>query len=299
MNYPSPGIYSIIKSGQVKVHKDDVSHLSSGTLHLKSGTEVSCLAGIALATAWNTVPNPVFSQTELHSDLGLPSIHYSNQDVKHMHALDARADEEIFTGLPVLRDAPVPNFTQPLPLPGANTTLDLERDGKLVRTSNTHSAEPMRLYRFMAPPDLVIRGDRSIVFSSLVSNIQNCLRIHAQSLWAYAYLNRKLDSLDFLDTETSTTEDAGNPPNLEYEAALRNCFTRHRSIYGYGHKLPDFVFEQIPYCDVLLQDLELRCLRKGSWWRGIGEPYGPDDCKGLVDEWLGLQETNKDNKKKK
>lgn len=54
---------------------------------------------------------------------------------------------------------------------------------------------------------------------------------------------------------------------------------------GLGTMMPDMVFEVLPFLDTLLRDLGLKTNRKGGW-REILEPYGKQDYKGLVQEWL-------------
>jgi hypothetical protein len=55
---------------------------------------------------------------------------------------------------------------------------------------------------------------------------------------------------------------------------------------GYGANLPDFVFDALPYIDLLLQDLGLKVNRKPGLWAEIFHPYSPRDFVGLVDEWV-------------
>lgn len=46
-----------------------------------------------------------------------------------------------------------------------------------------------------------------------------------------------------------------------------------------------FVFDALPYLDLLLTDLGLRTHRKSGLLAECFEPYGPEDYRGLVDEW--------------
>lgn len=57
-------------------------------------------------------------------------------------------------------------------------------------------------------------------------------------------------------------------------------------IDGYGHRFPDFIFELVPYLDNLLKDLGLPWKRKRSWLQEVFGAYGPEDYKGLTDEWM-------------
>lgn len=53
-----------------------------------------------------------------------------------------------------------------------------------------------------------------------------------------------------------------------------------------GCYVPDFVFDSLPYFDMLLTDLGLKCHRKQGAVAEIFSPYGPADYKGLVGEWM-------------
>jgi len=70
---------------------------------------------------------------------------------------------------------------------------------------------------------------------------------------------------------------------VQRETTLWARFGRWRYPVGYGAHYPDFVFDTLPYFDVLLQDLGLKNERKGGV-RELGEAYGPKDYSGLLDE---------------
>ena len=50
--------------------------------------------------------------------------------------------------------------------------------------------------------------------------------------------------------------------------------------------MPDFVFDALPYMDLLLRDLGLKVNRKAGWFTDMTEAYSPRDFVGLVDEWV-------------
>lgn len=52
-----------------------------------------------------------------------------------------------------------------------------------------------------------------------------------------------------------------------------------------GHRYPDFVFDTLPYVDMLLNDMHLNVHRKSNFVWELFEPYNLQDYKGLVDEW--------------
>lgn len=75
---------------------------------------------------------------------------------------------------------------------------------------------------------------------------------------------------------------------IEYETVLHSRFGRWRYPGGFGARFPDFVFDGVPYLDLLLRDLGLRRWRKGSAVKEVLEAYGPEDYRGLVGEWKEL-----------
>lgn len=90
------------------------------------------------------------------------------------------------------------------------------------------------------------------------------------------------DSSTDLPSKASSSTPA---PDYHYTAALTQRYCALRFPYGFGHRFPDFVFEQIPFFDVLLTDLGLKTRRKSSWWREIFEPYGQGDYRRVAEEW--------------
>ncbi|KAL2169068.1 hypothetical protein VTG60DRAFT_6490 [Thermothelomyces hinnuleus] len=59
-----------------------------------------------------------------------------------------------------------------------------------------------------------------------------------------------------------------------------------KPLLAYGARFPDFVFDAVPYIDLLLGDLGLRMHRKRGWLREMTEPYGPEDYRDLVGEFV-------------
>jgi hypothetical protein len=131
------------------------------------------------------------------------------------------------------------------------------------------------LYRGIAPPGLTQAGDHSLVFINMFSSVANTIRVEVQCLWALAYFNHKL----------LTVEKDREGGRVFLETALLQRFAQHRAPYGHGRLYPDLVADQVPYWDLLLNDLGLETRRKGGW-RELFEPYTHQDFAGLVDEWL-------------
>jgi hypothetical protein len=159
--------------------------------------------------------------------------------------LDAEADKDLLSRFPLLANQPRLNFTP--------------------------KNDPFRLYRFMVPPARMT--DRNIAFAGLVSSVSTSICASVQALWIAAFMDGKLARLPTTDDEVAR------------EVVLHTNWGKWRHPTGYGASLPDFVFDAIPYTDLMVRDLGLCPNRKPSWWREISEPYGPEEYKGLVDEW--------------
>ena len=65
-------IYEMLKTGKVRVHREDISHLSNGIINFSSGKSIQADA-LVTATGFSAKPTLQFSPSTLHSDLGIPS----------------------------------------------------------------------------------------------------------------------------------------------------------------------------------------------------------------------------------
>jgi hypothetical protein len=136
-----------------------------------------------------------------------------------------------------------------------------------------------QLYRFIAPPSTLAK--RNIAFAGMLSTISTSICAQAQALWISAYFDGKLDRLP-------TAEQA------RWVTTLHARFGRWRYPCGYGARLPDFVFDAVPYLDMLLKDVGLENHRKSGRIAEWTEPYGPGDYKGLTGEWARVHGAKKD-----
>lgn len=243
-------------------------------MNLSDGTILRSPGGLVTATTWQWAPNLEISPKSLHSSLGIPSTEYSSQEKYFWHKLDHDAEAEIIGRFPMLGRSPQ-KIGETSHIPAADAT----GGATIAKEGSNESLEPYRLYRFIAPPGLTAKGDRSIVFQGFVANLINQVRNDLTGLWAYAYLNDKLE-IDEHD--------------VCWQAALWNRFCKCRYSYGYGGRFPDFVHEQVPFFDQLLKDLGLRHRRKSTWLKELIEPYGQADYRGITEEWLRLQAVAKD-----
>ena len=160
--------------------------------------------------------------------------------------LATEADDKILNLYPRLRNQPVLNFKP--------------------------KSDPFRLYRFIVPPAWI--NHRNIAFAGMVSSVSTATAANAQALWISAFLDNRLDKI------VSTAQEVTD------EVMLHTQWGKWRYPCGYGADLPDFVFDALPYIDLLLQDLGLKVNRKNGMFKEITEPYSPRDFVGLVDEWV-------------
>lgn len=65
---------------------------------------------------------------------------------------------------------------------------------------------------------------------------------------------------------------------VHYETVLHNRFGRWRCPNDPGSKYGDFIFEAVPYMDMIMADLGLKVQRKSGWFRELIEPYVPGLC---------------------
>lgn len=160
--------------------------------------------------------------------------------------LNGKADDDVLALFPRLRRQPELRFTP-------------------------RAGEPLRLYRFIVPSTHVFA--RSVAFAGAVSSVNTATCAAAQGHWIAAYLSGRLDRLPADRDEVAD------------EIMLHTQWGRWRYPCGYGASLPDFVFEGLPYVDLLLRDMGLRNHRKGSLFAELTKPYLPRDFRGLVEEW--------------
>lgn len=188
----------------------------------------------------------------------------SSEDSIHPN-LDTRAGQELLSRFPILHDAPS----------------QLER---LPRKT------PWRLWRFIAPPSQVATGKRrNLAFLNAITSYQTTIKAELTSLWTYAYL------FDRLQVKTPTEEEAS------YEAALWSRWGKLRAPYGMQGKLADFLYDAMPYYDLLLNDLGLNSWRKGWGWFGevFGRCYEVKDYENVKAEWIEAERRRKSVDEKK
>ncbi|KAL4778778.1 hypothetical protein BJX76DRAFT_365950 [Aspergillus varians] len=245
LNYASD-IHEYLRTGQVTITKRDISHLSApGTVHFADETTLQTDALIAI-TGWNLAPTIKYKPDGLDAHLGLPSRTLTPEQESLWEKLDSMADTSIMTQFPTLAHPP-------------KTTIPYKQ-----------SVTPFRLYRGISPPSLTSESDPSLACMKMVHSTSNMIIAETQALWIYAYMNGKLD----IDREA-----------VYRETALASRFGKHRYPCGFSAWYPEFVYDAIPYADLLLKDLGLKGWRKPSMLREVFEGYTIHDYRGLNREW--------------
>ncbi|KAH7144430.1 hypothetical protein B0J13DRAFT_44484 [Dactylonectria estremocensis] len=268
LNYQTD-FFDLVKKGTVKVHIADITSLSERSVHLSNGTALETDL-LCCSTGWKHVPPIKFLPEGIADELGIP--HTPSATSFPPQSLVDKIDKEILERFPRLKDQPVQNAKyEPL----------LNNKGLSSKDSITPSTSltPYTLYHFIAPPSAKFLATRDVAFAGILMNISVSTIAHAQSLWINSYFDGKVAGLP---SGTSPEEFA----KFQHEAVLHSRFCKWRYPAGYGDKFPDFIFDAVPYLDLLLTDMGLNKYRKGGGMAAEAtDPYGPEDYRTLVDEW--------------
>lgn len=299
LNYQS-NFFDLVTEGKVRVHIDHIDHLSNHAIHLSSET-LEDVSALVIATGWSPTPNITFKPASLPSQLGFPTA----PDPLPSSIVQA-ADAEILHRFPRLTEHP--SHASP------SAYVPIAKDAQ----TESQALHPYRLTRFMVPVT-PLAEEKNIAFMGVAMTINTPLLAQTQALWIAAYFSNRLSleslpretcppelsplntstSKTPLTSETETKPDPDQTPsqiesgskadphaNILYETALHTQFGIHRYPGGMGRRNPDFVFDAIPYVDMLLRDLGIKGDRKEKGFRGLFEPYGVEDYVGVVGEWL-------------
>ncbi len=252
-NYESD-IHDYLRSGQVTLHRKDIDRIGKGgSVKFSDGTQTETDALVAI-TGWQLGPKIKYKPEGIDADIGVPSSSYTMEQDAFWTVMGQKADREILSRFPYLRNQPEAK------LPFKQTVT------------------PFRLYRGIAPPKFTAEGDYSLAFMKMVHCTANLIIAETQALWSFAYLNSQL-SIDRSDVYWNT--------------ALSSRFGKHRYPWGFSSWWPEFVYDAVPYGDMLLTDLGLRKWRKPSWRKELFEGYTIHDYKGINQEWVKQQEQKK------
>ncbi|CAI7660048.1 unnamed protein product [Penicillium bialowiezense] len=253
LNFPSD-IFGLIQQGLVKVHIADVERLEPCRVVLSNGEDSLGTRALILCTGWKVSPGIRFLPDGIDQDMGFP---WAADPIDR--GLVEQAHKDIRTRLPMLHTGPESRTYH---------TQDMEVE---IPTDET-VLHPFRLARFIAP--LGLWDDHSIAFLGIVNTFNTSIVTEVQALWALVYLNHG-----------SELHHHGGEEVRVRETALHTEFCALRSPVGHGVRTADFVFEVMPYLDLLLRDLGISTVRKASWWEDLFVPHRPRDYAGLVEEW--------------
>ncbi|KAL6354019.1 hypothetical protein LRP88_12650 [Fusarium phalaenopsidis] len=93
----------------------------------------------------------------------------------------------------------------------------------------------------------------------MVSNFSNIITAHLQGLWISAYFLGRLAK-----DPTAAVGDEVSMSKLRYETVLHNRFGKWRYPIDWGNRNPSFIFDAVPYLDLLQRDLGLEPHRKAA-----------------------------------
>lgn len=266
-NYPT-SFFELVRQGRVNILIDEVDRFDEGnTVMLQSGRTLN-VDTVICATGWHTGNTIEFRPEAVEQKLGIPSLRIDPED----ELLVKQTENDLYAQFPCLK---------------RNTNRVYHPNPALRGTAVAKSKQqPYRLHRFLVPPDLL--EDRSIAFAGALHTLGTFPCAYIQSLWITAYLDGNLVL----------------PSNGQVEAikaeTLRNsqyCTLRHT--FGYGSVSPDLVWDSLPYFDTLLKDLGIEERRKGGWFglRECIKSYGPEDYRGMVEEWAKSHGVGEESKK--
>lgn len=275
LNYDT-NFFDYVTNGTVKIHIADLIRLSPSTVHLSDGSSFETEL-LLCATGWKHVPSLELLPKGIEKELGLPHVPSDHEPIWKPDLIQ-KADEEILARFPRLRDQPKDNkkFVPLAEAQGLSTHVKNEVD-----PSNHTRLTPYTLYRFIVPPSPKFFATRDIAFAAFCVNFSTATSLHLQSLWISA----------FFDGEIAVQAQQNDNHHeamqkLKYDTLLHSRFGKWRYPAGHGSQFPDFVFDAVPYFDLLLGDLGLKNHRKKGWFAEITDPYGPADYRETVSEWV-------------
>jgi hypothetical protein len=294
--------YEPIRNGTVQIHEKDLSHLSKGKVHLDDveGTVLESDAFVAV-TGWKTFSPLKFLPEGIDRKIGLPYVPNSSDEgrlpddgLASQTALLERADKEIQERFPRLK---TPMKFNPKYKPLKETkAFRMAPSDALSDPTVLHT--PLMLYHFMVPGTAEFLRSKDIAFTGYSTNFSNGTCAHIQGLWISAFfdgtLARDPSSAVAAAVAGSQAHDqdadkkvSGEPMTLDevhWQTVLHNRFGKWRYPKDSGAKSPDFIFEAVPFMDMMMADLGLAIHRKKGWFSEITEPYGPADYTTINEE---------------
>jgi len=275
MNYDTDFL-ELVRSGKVKIHVADFESLSPGMVHLSDGTSFEADAMMA-GTGWKHAPPMEFLPEGIDKELGLPheaTEKAPKEDLANQQDLLRRADTEITTRFPRLKDEHIwnENYVPVTKVEG----IDIASEDPAA----TKPLTPYMLHNFIIPASERFLRPRDIAFVGMVGNFSNTISAHIQGLWVSAYFLGAL-----ANSPAHAVGDEAAMERLRYQTVLQNRWGKWRYPTDWGNKTPSFVFDAVPYLDLLQRDLGVKMHRKGGAVAEIWSPYMAKDYRTINDEW--------------
>jgi hypothetical protein len=158
--------------------------------------------------------------------------------------------------------------------------------------TKTATLAPFRLFRYIAPPKLAARGDRSLVVLGCLVNTAIPTYAEISSLWGVAYL----ESLPFAPSTSQKLQDL---EDMEKDISLVDIW----GVMKFRDRAAPYLDGSVEiqdFTDLLMKDLGLRSDRKRfateregkkglfslkAWAKEWFYPYFGKDYEGLVEEY--------------
>lgn len=279
LNYDTD-FMELVKSGKVQIHVGEFSHLSPGTVHLADGTQFESDALLA-STGWKHTPPMKFLPEGIDKELGLPhdpALKAPEEDLANQQDLLEKADMEILARFPRLRDQPQwnENYVPVTEVKGIDSNDAVTPSKPLT---------PYMLHRFIVPPSERLLRTRDVAIVGMCGNFSNTITAHIQGLWVSAYFLGRLAN----DPGLAVDDDA-TMHDLRYQTVLHNRWGKWRYPTDWGSKAPSFIFDAVPYLDLLQRDLGVSPHRKGGSLAEMWSPYMAKDYRTINEEWKKVSE---------
>ncbi|CAF3646744.1 unnamed protein product [Fusarium graminearum] len=289
LNYETD-FYEPIRNGTVRIHEKDLSHLSKGRVHLddEEGTILKSDVFIAV-TGWKSFSPLKFLPEGIDRRIGLPYVLNDSdkgcspdEGLAGQTVLIERADQVIQERFPSLK---TPMKFNP------NYKRLTETKAFKMNASDLSPRTPLMLYHFMVPGTAEFLRTKDLAFTGYSTNFSNGTCAHIQGLWISAFFDGKLarDPGSAVASEVDGDEMVnGKSMKLEevhWQTILHNRFGKWRYPKDTGSRSPDFIFEAVPFMDMMMADLGLVVHRKKGWFKEMTEPYGPEDYATINEEF--------------
>ncbi|KAK3647044.1 hypothetical protein LTR56_008210 [Elasticomyces elasticus] len=282
LNYDTD-FMELVKGEKVKIHIAEFDHLSPGKVHLSNGAEFESDAMLA-NTGWKHAPNMKFLPEGIEKELGLPhepAQSAPEEDLANQQDLLEKADLEILERFPRLKDQPVWNKDY-VPV------TDMKGIDSNDAVSPSKPLAPYMLHRFIVPPSERFLRPRDFAVVGMSGNFSNTITAHIQGLWISAYFQGLLAR-----DPAAAVDDEATMHDLRYQTVLHNRWGRWRYPTDWGNKAPSFIFDAVPYLDLLQNDLGVSPHRKGGAVAEMWSPYIAKDYRTINDEWANLNGNGK------